>query len=261
MIPVAFSLTFASRALADDETDPADELAQRHDPSAHAGPVNDPNLDRGFILPTAMTQPAGSWTYNNYELLLHGVTYGITDRLQASVTALSPITSDMPLLFIASLKGRLFSVGRLHLATQGSLSFVSSSGSQSDSNAAGVSAGAFASYCLREDCSSLLTLSTTYELSAASGSSSRAQAFIYAGSVTHGVTPHLKLLAEVVSGSLWTANGDFASAPGALMNYGVRFHSQRMAADIGFLRPVSTEDVTGGLILGLPFINFSYRWL
>ena len=53
----------------------------------------DPNLDRGFLLPTAMTQPKGTLTYNNYELLLHGVTYGITDNLQVSATVLSPISS------------------------------------------------------------------------------------------------------------------------------------------------------------------------
>ena len=32
----------------------------------------------------------GSLTYNNYELLLHGLSYGITDSVQASVTVLSP---------------------------------------------------------------------------------------------------------------------------------------------------------------------------
>src|SRR5262249_58632803 len=81
----------------------------------------DPNIDRGFLLPTAMTQPAGSVTYNNYELLLHGVTYGITDRVQASVTVLSPIVRDMPFVGFAAVKGRIVSTDRFHLALQGSL--------------------------------------------------------------------------------------------------------------------------------------------
>ena len=81
----------------------------------------DPNIDRGFLLPTAMTQPAGSVTYNNYELLLHGVTVGITDRVQGSVTVLSPIVRDMPFVGFAAVKGRVLSTERFHLAVQGSL--------------------------------------------------------------------------------------------------------------------------------------------
>ena len=68
-----------------------------------------------------MTQPAGSVTYNNYELLLHGITYGITDRVQASVTVLSPIVQDMPFVGFAAVKGRIVSTERFHLALQGSL--------------------------------------------------------------------------------------------------------------------------------------------
>ena len=77
-------------------------LAQTADPAVAASvPApsavdSDPNIDRGFLLPTAMTQPAGTLTYNNYELLLHGITYGLTDRVQLSATVLSPITKDMP---------------------------------------------------------------------------------------------------------------------------------------------------------------------
>ena len=34
-----------------------------------------------------LRQPAGSVTYNNYELLFHGLTYAPTDRVQVSLTA------------------------------------------------------------------------------------------------------------------------------------------------------------------------------
>src|SRR3954468_1320806 len=119
----------------------------------------DPNIDRGFLLPTAMTQPAGSVTYNNYELLLHGVTYGITDRVQGSVTVLSPVVRDMPFVGFAAVKGRIVSTDRFNLALQGSLAwghdFDVKDGGASDLYSGGV--GAFASYCLRQDCSSLLS--------------------------------------------------------------------------------------------------------
>src|SRR5688572_28820601 len=81
-------------------------------PSAAANPADlDPNLDRTFLLPPAMTQPKGSITYNNYELLLHGITYGLTDRVQISGTVLAPITEDIPFMGFAAVKGQVADSG------------------------------------------------------------------------------------------------------------------------------------------------------
>src|SRR5438045_3559883 len=124
-------------------------------PAGTAATAADPNLDRGFVLPTAMTQPAGSVTYNNYELLLHGVSYGLTDRLQLSATVLAPIVKEMPFVGIAALKGQVYRGERLHLALQGSL------GGGDGTMFGGV--GALSSVCLRQDCSSLLSASATWE--------------------------------------------------------------------------------------------------
>lgn len=260
LLAIVLSTTHLSRAHAEEE-DPSDAVvAKGLPPAAPAAPAKDPNLDRGFVLPTAMTQPARSVTYNNYELLLHGVTYGITDRIQASVTALSPITSDMPVFVVGSLKGRVLSMSRFHLAVQGSLTYFDDMRGQVYRSVTSASAGAFGSFCLREDCSSLLTLSTTYSLASSGEDGSHAQGLIYGASLAHSVTPYLKLLGEVVSAGLWNASGDSAFAHGALVNYGARFHSSRMAADLGFVLPVSSDGPVNGFLLGLPFVSFSYRW-
>src|SRR6185503_6351501 len=94
-----------------------------------------PNIDRGFIQPTALTQPAGKLTYNNYELLIHGLTYGLTERLQVSVTALlvPPVLKGSLFVGAAALKWRFLSTARLHLAVQGSAGYVSTSFDDSDS--------------------------------------------------------------------------------------------------------------------------------
>ena len=121
------SLSFLSIALTATSAAWATPVSDGESPTAVvAGPVvrapesaTDPNLDRGILQPTAMTQPAGSLTYNNYELLLHGFTYGFTDRLQASVTVFSPIVKDMPFVGLAAVKWRLISAGRLHVALSG----------------------------------------------------------------------------------------------------------------------------------------------
>jgi hypothetical protein len=221
------------------------------EPAARAAAAGDPSLDRGFLLPTAMTQPAGSITYNNYELLLHGVTFGLTDRVQLSATVLSPIIEDMPLVGLLALKGRILSGERFHLALQGTLGgakVIDREGGVFD-----VGAGVLASYCLRQDCSSLLSGSVSYQLLSASGSSEQPGGLIYGISAVHRVGRHVKLLAEVASAAE-TRSLD----SGALFNYGVRFYSGSIAGDVGFIKPIDSGD--DGFLMGLPFASVSYRW-
>lgn len=221
---------------------------------------SDPNIDRGFILPTAMTQPAGSVTYNNYELLLHGFTYGFTDRVQATATILSPIVKDMPFFGIAALKGQIVARPRFYLALQGSFGYghtIDSSGTGGGGGLGG--AGVFATACLRADCSSLATLSTTYQIAFASGASGTGHMVVYGGSLVHRVSRHVKLLGEVTSAAVKDPSQDFDNAPGALVSYGVRFHSANIASDIGFMKPFF-DDGEDPFVMGLPFINVSYRW-
>jgi hypothetical protein len=241
---------------------PAETVSAAPATPAARGASDDPNIDRGFLLPTAMTQPAGSVTYNNYELLLHGVSYGITDNVQASVTVLSPITKDLPFLGFAAVKARIVSADRFHLALQGSLGWehsFDSSATSRDAYTAGV--GAFASYCLREDCSSLLSASATYQAVFPGSFSDRADMVIYGGSIVHGVGRHFKLLAEVASAAGRAAStGDVQNVDGVLVGYGVRFHTDALAADLGFMKPISGSATDGDFIMGIPFASVSYRW-
>lgn len=222
------------------------------------GVAADPNADRAFILPTAMTQPGHSATYNNYELLLHGLTYGITDRVQTTVTVLSPIVKDMPFLGIAAVKWRFLATQRFHMALQGSagLGHVFDSSPSSNSNGYTLGGGAFATACLREDCSSILSASATYQHFFSGNNDGNL--VIYGGSLVHGVSQHVKLLAEVASAAASGGSSDLDNMPGALFGYGVRLHTSNIASDIGFVRPVGED--TGDFLLGLPFVNVSYRW-
>ena len=243
---------------------PATVVVQQ--PAAPASPAAaDPNIDRGFLQPTALTQPAGSLTYNNYELLLHGLTYGITDRVQVSATVLAPLVSQMPFVGVASVKWQFLSTARLHLALQGSGTMLHVSLTESDAptgtasgNAFLVGAGAFASYCLRADCSSLASLSATYQL-ALDGGNSTSSVVVYGGSIVHRVARHAKLLGEITSAAGGTGTSNFDNVSGALASYGVRFHNANLASDIGFMKPIFT-DSSDPFLLGLPFINVSYRW-
>jgi hypothetical protein len=240
-------------------------------PVAQVPAAADPNIDRGFIQPTAMTQPAHSLTYNNYELVLHGLTYGITDHLQASVTVMAPLVRDMPFLGVAAVKWQFLSTPRFHLALQGSASLIhifnvdtlAPDGSISSGvNVYTVGAGGFASYCLRDDCSSLASLNATYQRGIAGRGGDTTQAIIYGGSIVHRVARHVKLLGEVTSMANTTAVADssFSNVPGALVSYGVRLHTANIASDLGFMKPISSDGSSDPFLLGLPFINVSYRW-
>jgi len=256
--------TLASASVAHAQSAPAqasDNVVSAVPPPAPSATSTDPNIDRGFLLPTAMTQPAGSVTYNNYELLLHGITYGITDRVQASVTVLSPIVRDMPFIGFAAVKGRIVSTPRFNLALQGTLGYWHAFNVDSDPNIYAVGAGAFASYCLREDCSSLASASATYTLAMSSSAGQPAHSVIYGGSVVHRVGNHVKLLGEVASaaGGVGVA-GESENVDGVLVGYGVRFHTDNIAADVGFMKPFTGGADDGGFLMGLPFASVSYRW-
>ncbi len=224
---------------------------------AAAATMADPNIDRGFILPTAMTQPKGSLTYNNYELVFHGLTYGITDDLQISGTVLAPLTKDFPFIGFGSLKGRLVRAERFHLSLLGSVTYATGISGSDDDNFYTLGAGGFASFCLNSDCSSLLNAQLSYQLADASGAPSVAHLFVYGGSAVIRLSKHVKLLGEVTSAG-GGVDGEFESLDAALFSYGVRFHSGSIAGDVGFIKPVFDSD--DELLFGIPFINFSYRW-
>jgi hypothetical protein len=205
-----------------------------------------------------MTQPAGSLTYNNYELLLHGLTYGITDRVQATVTVLSPIVQEMPFVGFAAVKTRLPVGERLHLAVQATAGYGHSfESNKDDANVYTLGAGAFASVCLRSDCSSIASGSVSYQFGMSHGNDD-GYLIVYGGSIVHRVAQHFKLLLEISSAAAGGGQSATENIPGFLASYGFRFHNDNMAADVGFVRPVGED--TGEFLMGLPFASVSYRW-
>jgi hypothetical protein len=230
---------------------------------------SDPNIDRAFIQPTAMTQPAGSLTYNNYELLLHGVTYGMTDNVQVTMTVLPPITRDVPLVGAVAMKGRVSPSRRLHLAAQGTLgvlhlgSLENDSGGTTGATVVSVGVGGYVSVCLRDDCASLLNASANYQYADSDNYSAAAHLLIYGGSLVVRATDHVKLLAEITSAvGRDSTDSSFQNIGGFLFSYGLRFHSESIAGDVGFIKPVVTGggSVNDALVMGLPFVSVSYRW-
>jgi hypothetical protein len=247
---------------------PAAGVAAPAAESADIARLEDPNIDRVFLLPSADTQPRGTLSLNDYELFLFGMTYGVTDDFQISATALLPVTDDMSGFASASAKFRLLSRGRVHLALQGSLTYVgdgdddappeASEGVDDDEGGAlGVSAGALATFCLDAACRSGLHASVTGLMPVTGDSTTEDYVAIYSAGATVKVAKHIKLLGEVTGVSFRDHDDSFLEGDGALVSYGVRFFSHSVAGDIGFVRPLTGEEDT--FLLGLPFVNFTFR--
>ncbi len=236
-------------------------------PTHRQGRLQDPHIDRGLIniiSPTAETQPKGSFSFTDYELLLMGITYGVTDQLQVSLTTMAPITEDMPLFAIIGGKLQLVSSGNLHFALVGNLFYGSDgdSGSSSDSASAALLGGAV-SLCLDPTCASLLSgaLQAGFALEA---DQNGVLPYLVSVSVSKKVGRRVKLLAGFDTAGV-TADGDNELADGGLLSYGLRFFSSDIAGDIGFIKPVCLSsrvegDCDGGLVMGVPWVDFSYRW-
>src|SRR5579862_4827741 len=57
-------------------------------------PSEDPQADRGVVLPTAYTHPKGTFFVSNYDIVLSQLGYAFTDDTQISLTGVPPIGGD-----------------------------------------------------------------------------------------------------------------------------------------------------------------------
>lgn len=217
--------------------------------AAPAEQARDSHLGGGILLPTAETQPAGTTIVGNYELAVMGVSYSPTDDLQLSLTALAPITTDIPLIALPSVKLRLLGRERFHVAVIGSASYVRDQGV----GAAAVAGGVVGSLCLDDDCNSLLSASVGLAHLFVEDEENPDGMDLTVGGVSwvQRVAPRVKLLVEVGRATLDPESLGYAG-------YGIRLYSERLAADLTFL--VDAEGDAAELFpLGVPFAALSWR--
>lgn len=261
-VAIVAAVWAASPVRAQIEESAATPAAAAQVPADQVGRLDDANVDRSWFMPTAMTQPAGSFAFSSYELILMGLSYAPTDNLQISATFLTPITADMCCWGILGGKLRLVDAGRFHFAALGQVALASAQGidlygvgTEGRSTFWAVLGGGAASVCLDDSCRAL---ASAWLMTGANQYSSATEwPIIYGGSFTFG--HHVKLLVEADSAALI---GDITTAArGALVTYGVRFTGRNLAGDIGFTRPFSADTDMGSLFLGIPVVTFTYRAL
>ena len=222
---------------------------------ARAGLDEDPHIDRVWFSPTAVSQPAGTISFTDWELVLLGMTFGVTDELQLTAMAVPPLVEGMPFIGAVSAKYSLPAGDAVHVAALGGVGYASV---ENDSGVA-LGGGGAISVCIDAPCASLVSayLYGVWFFE----ETDDAFPFAFGVSLLARISRHVKMAVEVSSAGI-LFRGDPRLAEAVVLGYGVRFFSGNLAGDVGFIRPFvfDGEDFADELILGIPAVTFSYRW-
>ena len=229
------------------------------------GIIDDANAGRSWLSPTALTEPAGTWSFSDFELLMISLGYSVSDQLSLSATTLMPITSDFPFWLLVNGKYQIVKSGHLRVVAQGAISYVSVKDSSIDSmgnststraSVSGAVVGGAATYCIDDECHSTLT---GYVGAGFAHEKQSAVPVLFSGALAFAVNQHVKILLEGDSGYI-AGGGIDQAANGFLAWYGVRFTSKIIGVDLGFTRPIC-DGCDSPLVMGVPFVSFTYRAL
>ncbi|PIE17142.1 MAG: hypothetical protein CSA66_06600 [Proteobacteria bacterium] len=220
----------------------------------------DASIDRGIFNAHAETLGADSWAINSYELFLLGVSYGFTDDIQASITTLLPVVKDLPILF--DLKGKfvVYRDATTVMAAQARLLYISH---PDEDDAIGTFAGAFLIDHYLDD-RGRFAIHGGLQVGGLFGSFSDGGFDVADGAgitfelgVSLGLSDLVKLHLEGWLPAV-TTSAKFEFAKFGFVNYGIRFHGESVAADLGFIYPAGDVDA-GPIVMGWPFVSFSAR--
>ena len=220
------------------------------------GIVEDANAGRSWLSPTALTEPAGTWSFSDFELLMAAIHYSPTDQLSLSATTLLPITEDFPITVLANAKFQIIKSGNVRGVIQGALFYFHDRSEGVTASLTAAILGGALTYCIDSECHSTLT---GYGGAGFAHQDQSAVPIVFSGAMAYRLNKHVKILLEGDSG--YAAGGGIDASPnGFLAWYGVRFTSKIIGVDLGFTRPICGDgDCDSPLVLGIPFVSFTYR--
>jgi hypothetical protein len=227
------------------------------------GTLEDANAGRNWIAPTALMDPAGTWSFSDFELFVVGASYAPTDKISLSAATLIPVFEDQPFIGLFSAKVQVLKVGRVRLAVQAAATLVldRSDDIDEDGFTAGVLGGA-GTLCLDAACRSHLT---GYLAAGFARADESAVPFLVSGAGVFKVAKRVKIVVE--ADSAFVAGDINESADGFIGWYGVRFTSPSIGVDVGLMKPVffdegdDDDEFDDQFPLGFPFVSLTYRGL
>jgi len=216
------------------------------------------HADRVVLVPTAQTQPAGTLSLSDYELVFPSVGYALSDRVQTTVTG---ATDFSKFVFVdASLKARLVQSRYLHVAAIASLDYAAGENEELPFGRA----TAVAQLCADAGCRSSLSLAAT--LIAHDAPDTILPLGLGAGFVAR-LSELVDFLLEYSALLNAGPELELIDLPIYLAAYGVRFSFGRhWALDVTLLRPMREDtglrsgDVALFQFLGVPFLALTCRF-
>ncbi|HSZ82946.1 MAG TPA: hypothetical protein VLA14_11720 [Polyangia bacterium] len=204
-------------------------------------PAEDPQADRGIVLPTAYTHPKGTFFVSDYDLAIVQIGYAFTDDTQISFTGVPPLGDERVAFVDFTLKTTLYRGGLVRVAALGSTSGLVA-------NEIGVAAigrvGGVVQLCLEARCLSSLSITSDITLAGTMLMVNGANGIFH-------MSRSLSLLAELDTLlPLGTAAAEFN---GAMAGGGLRFHWAHAGFDLTLMH------VLGGSHATLPIFAFTYR--
>jgi len=221
------------------------------------GVIDDASSGRNWLTPTALTPPAGTWSFTDFELVFASLGYAVTDKFTVSATVLLPIVEDTPFFGIASAKLQVLKSGNLRGALQLNILHTSIDDGDDDFAFTAANLGGALTLCIDDGCHSHVTgyLGAGFGLDTVD--EQNAVPFVAAVAATFKVGRHIKFVFEADTAFIV---GDVdETADGLLGWYGVRFTSKFIGVDIGFAKPICEGCDDEGLPMGFPFVSFTYR--
>lgn len=225
-------------------------------PYTDRGTLEDANAGRVAVMSTALTPPAGTWAFEDWELFFLGVSYSPTDQLIITANTMIPISSDFEWGYISA-KYQLLRSGPVRLAAQAGIAGVWAKGSNSSDSTSGLEVGGVATFCFNDDCSSHGSISATTGFA---HQDSNSWPFVFSGGIVAKLTTHVRFIAEADTAAIV---GDISDhADGFLGWYGFRFTSKNIGVDLTLVKPFCGSDCNSDVLpLGFPFVTFTYRGL
>ena len=230
--------------------------------------LHDPRGDQGFLVPTAITQPAGAFTLHDREGIFPGITYGISDRLQAGVW-----TTVAPWLTLGGeVKFRIYGRDRVYVALTGHFARSQAIEDTKDSAWMGLF-GVTGTRCFDARCATTLTGAfMAGGISIDEEFDDNVTTFFAATALSVAVSRHIKLLFEAQGFLVYESRSEDLDELITFMS-GLRLHSRRLAVDLGLMGAAEKREswIDGSdqgwyLIDGVapnilvPWVNVAYRW-
>jgi len=194
------------------------------------------------LLPTATTNPEGTFYASNYELIVFQAGYAFTDRTQVSLT-LVPVPSESVSLLDVTLKSSLYRGALVRVAALGSASGIV--GKDVGTGFVG-RAGGVVQVCTARRCESSLSLSTNMVLIGT-------VLMVNGAGGIWRISEHVSVLGELAT--MIPVGKQNGNLNGGIVSGGIRLHYRHWGFDFAALHTLESGDP----VSTVPFLAMTWR--